>query len=152
MNTTLSPAPTSPAISNETLTRDFVAAVQGKLEPEQIAAGVRDLAAATTAYAANGSIVSMLFYMQVQVQVHNGKTFDGKAGGLAGAGGGALFGTVYTSDINKLYSDTTRFMFTATPVYVSVVFFDKHSKVLGNFQAGAVSTVTGTGGGSGHWS
>ena len=41
---------------------------------------------------------------------------------------------------------------TVTPVYTSVLFFDKSSRLLGHFQAGAVSTPTGgIGGGKGSW-
>ncbi|WP_422732797.1 VapA/VapB family virulence-associated protein [Marinobacter azerbaijanicus] len=32
-----------------------------------------------------------------------------------------------------------------------VLFFDSHSKLLGHFQSGAVSTVIGVGGGKGKW-
>ena len=113
---------------------------------------VKSLTASATAYPATGSLASLVFYVKVQVQVTNGKTFDGHEYGVSSPGGGALFGDVYTSDINALYSNTDSFMVVSTPAYVSVIFFDKHHTTLGNFQSGAVSTVSGTGGGKGSWS
>ena len=62
-----------------------------------------------------------------------------------------MIGDVYTNDLERLYSDTVSFEFQATPVYTSLLFFDKHSNLLGHFQAGSVSIVTGIGGGSGSW-
>ena len=55
-------------------------------------------------------------------------------------------------DLEKLYRDTVSFEFNATSVYTSLVFFDSNHNVLGHFQAGAVSTVNGVGGGKGEWS
>lgn len=142
----------APQISHETIANDFMKAAQGKLEQDKIDSVVTQLKAATTGYAANGSVASMIFYLKWQVTVSGGKTFDGNAGGLSSPGGGALIGTVYTDDINRLYQNTVSFQFTATPVYVSLLFFDGNSNLLGTFQAGAVSIVSGIGGGSGHWS
>jgi len=108
-------------------------------------------AAATTAYPATGSIASLILYTKCQCTIKGGKTFDGSTWGVAFPGGGALFGDVYTDDINKMYSKTSSFALAATPVYTSFIFMDDSGNALGSFQAGSVSTVTGTGGGSGHW-
>lgn len=107
-------------------------------------------------YGANGSLASLIFYVKVQCVVtgSNGKTFDGQAWGVSFPGGGALFGDVYlsgASSLDDLYSRTAGFTFTATPVYTAFYFFDSSDNLLGHFQAGSISTVTGTGGGSGGW-
>lgn len=135
-----------------TVANDFATHMDGKLDAEKLEAARQQLQAATASYAANGSIVSMIFYLQVQIAVSGGKTFNGKAGGVSTPGGGALFGTVYTDDIDRLYASTVSFEFQATSVYTSVLFFDSDSNLLGHFQAGAVSIVNGVGGGSGSWS
>lgn len=96
-------------------------------------------------------MASLIFYLKFQVNITNGKTFDGHAGGASSPGGGALFGHVYTDDLDRLYRDTVSFEFQATPVYLSILYFDSHSKLLGHFQSGAVSIVTGIGGGKGKW-
>jgi hypothetical protein len=57
---------------------------------------------------------------------------------------------VYTDDLQRLYRETTRFEFQGTPVYLSILFFNDNN-LLGHFQAGAISTVTGIGGGGGNW-
>jgi hypothetical protein len=105
-------------------------------------------------YPANGSIVSLVAYLRVQVSIKDGgKTFTGDLFGLSTPGGGALFGDVYTDDLDRLYSDTTRFLCETLPLYLSIQFFDKNGTLLGHFQSGAVSTVAGlSGGGSGNWS
>ncbi len=143
---------TTPTIDHAEIAAGFKASVEGKMPADQLQSATTAMQAAATGYAANGSIASLLFYMQVQVQIKGGKTFDGKAGGIGFPGGGALFGTVYTDNINALYANTKSFAFQATPVYFAVEFFDGNHNYLGTFQAGAVSIVTGTGGGSGHWS
>lgn len=141
-----------------------------KFDPRERATALRDLlegsgaaqiaaasearaveAVAATAYPATGSVASVVFWMKWQVQCQ-GKTFNGDSWGIAFPGGGALFGDVYTDNLNALFANTRSFAFTATPVYTAVYFFDGSSNLLGTFQAGSVSTVTGTGGGSGSWS
>lgn len=144
----------TPGTSTDVIAQDFTEAMRGKLDDETIASAVSGISAqaAQAGYAANGSVASLIFYLQFQVNVSGGKTFNGKAGGLSSPGGGALFGTVYTDNLDRLYSNTVSFEFQGTPVYLSILFFDSSSNLLGHFQAGAVSTVVGTGGGSGSWS
>jgi len=146
--------PTDTTVGHEIVGHDFRSAMHGKMPENDIDNVVASLAntAATTAYPANGSVASLIFYMKLQVSVKGGKTFNGHAGSLGTPGGGALFGDVYTNDINRLYRDTVSFEFQGTPVYLSILFFDGNSRLLGHFQSGAVSTVIGAGGGSGSWS
>jgi hypothetical protein len=144
---------TALTVSPEVLAHDFVNAVHGTLDQDKIDAAVDSiLTASTTSYAATGSVASLLFYLQFQVNIKAGKSFNGKAGGISTPGGGALFGDVYTDDIDRLYSSTTSFQFNATPVYLNINFFDGHSNFLGHLQSGGISTVLGVGGGSGNWS
>jgi len=132
---------------------DFRTAMHGKVADADLDQVVNDLMTTTASYPATGSVASFIFYLKFQVQVKNGgKTFNGNAGGLSSPGGGALIGDVYTDDINALYANTVSFEFQGTPVYLSMLFFDNKSKLLGHFQAGAVSTVLGFGGGKGSWS
>ncbi len=110
---------------------------------------------AAAAYPSHGAIVSLIFYVKAQCTINNEKTFTGNAWGVSFPGGGALFGDVYLGEaksLEQLYKDTSTFTFIATPVYTSFYFWDKDTKLLGHFQAGSVSTTTGTGGGSGNWS
>jgi hypothetical protein len=139
-------------VSKDKIANDFSDNWEGKLEQEKIDGAVQSIQAAQTSYPAHGAIVSMIFYLKFQVTVDGGKQFNGNAGGASTPGGGALFGDVYTDDIDALYKNTVSFQFTATPVYLSLLFFDGNSHLLGHFQCGAVSTVAGIGGGSGSWS
>lgn len=143
----------SRAVDRQELADGFVRHAHGRLEQDKVDAAVAALLAADTSYPANGSVASFVFYLQFQVTIKDGgKTFDGKAGGLTTPGGGALFGDVYTDDLNRLYAATQSFEFQATSVYTSLLFFDGSSNLLGHFQSGSVSTVNGVGGGAGGWS
>ncbi|HEY0603384.1 MAG TPA: VapA/VapB family virulence-associated protein [Herpetosiphonaceae bacterium] len=139
-------------VDTNIVAHDFLVAMHGKLEQEKIDAAVTALKATTAKYAATGSVASLIFYLKFQVSIKGGKTFNGNAGGASSPGGGALFGDVYTDDLDRLYRDTVSFEFNATPVYLSILFFDGNSNLLGHFQSGAVSTVLGIGGGKGEWS
>jgi hypothetical protein len=144
--------PTEIEVTPRAIANDFRDAMKGKLADEHVEAAVSALLSTTSRYPATGSVASLIFYLKFQVNITGGKSFNGNAGGASTPGGGALFGDVYTDDLARLYSDTVSFEFQGTPVYLSLLFFDKNSKLLGHFQAGAVSTVTGIGGGSGKWS
>jgi hypothetical protein len=137
----------------EQIASDFHDAWAGTLDDDRLMEAVSAITnEAVTAYPAHGEVVSLIFYLKFRVNVDNGKEFDGNAGGASSPGGGALIGAVYTDDIDGLYADTVSFEFQATPVYLSIVFFDEDSHALGTFQCGAISTVAGVGGGSGSWS
>ncbi|MCK8495194.1 VapA/VapB family virulence-associated protein [Spirosoma sp. RP8] len=140
------------AVDKQTLANDLRTQLQGILEPALVDSAVNQLLTTTNRYPATGSVASMIFYLKFRVDVTNGKSFEGNAGGVSSPGGGALFGDVYTDDIDRLYRDTVSFQFNATPVYTNLNFFDSHSNFLGSFQSGSVSTVLGTGGGKGSWS
>lgn len=142
------------ALNKDIIAHDLKTALHGKLEPAKLDAAVTQLTATNTAYSANGSVASMVFYLQFQVQMSiNGVmyTFNGKGGGLSSPGGGALFGDVYTDNVQALIDNTVSFEFNCAFAYTSILFFDKNSNLLGSFQSGSVSTVAGVGGGSGEW-
>lgn len=139
-------------VSKDIIAHDFVTAFHGKMAQDLIEDAVKSLKATEGRYPATGSVASLIFYLKFQVNITNGKSFNGHAGGASFPGGGALIGDVYTDNLERLYSDTVSFEFQATPVYTSLLFFDKNSNLLGHFQAGSVSIVTGIGGGTGSWS
>lgn len=147
-------------MSNTRLADDFKQFFTGQLSEEVINKSLEQISEtklkAATSVSAKGSLASLVFYVKAQCSINGGKTFDGSAWGVSFPGGGALFGDVYLSDaassLDDLYKRTTSFTFTATPVYTAFYFWDSKNTLLGHFQAGSVSTVTGTGGGSGSWS
>ncbi|MCB9529829.1 MAG: VapA/VapB family virulence-associated protein [bacterium] len=141
----------SPAVDRAALISGFRERLTGRLPQDKIDAASAKLEAATTSYSANGSIASAIFYLKVQVKISGGETFNGNAGGVATPGGGALFGDVYTDDINALYANTKSFELNAAAAYTSVLFFDGSSNLLGHFESGSVSTVIGVFGGKGSW-
>ena len=145
-------APSKTQVNKQLVAQDFAANAKGKLPQAQIDSISKSLLADTASYPATGSVASLIFYLKFQVNVTGGESFNGSGGGLSTPGGGALFGDVYTDDLNALYANTVSFQFTVTAVYCSILFFDGSSNLLGTFQAGSASTVLGTGGGKGHWS
>jgi hypothetical protein len=126
--------------------------MRGKLDDEKLGAAVEMLQAATTKYPAQGAIISAVFFVQVTFDITDGKRFQGNGGGAFTPGGGALWGDVYTDDIDRLYREAKSFSVIATNAYVNVMIYDSSSNLLGHLEAGAVSTVTGFGGGTGGWS
>jgi hypothetical protein len=144
--------PISSPVDKKHIAQEFATRAKGKLEAAKVDAITKTMLATTTSYPANGAVASMIFYLKFGVTIKGGESFNGNAGGLSTPGGGALFGDVYTDDLAALYANTVSFEFQATPVYLSILFFDGNSNLLGHFQSGAVSIVTGIGGGSGHWS
>jgi hypothetical protein len=152
-----------PGSSSNQLAVDFKEHFTGKLSEDVVRRTVESLEKVTeaqlkaaTAHGAHGSLASLIFYVKGQCSIYGGKTFNGSAWGVSFPGGGALFGDVYLTaaapTLDQLYSKTSSWTFTATPVYTAFYFFDSKEVLLGHFQAGSVSTVTGTGGGSGGWS
>lgn len=110
---------------------------------------------ASSVHGAHGSLASLALYVKAQCVINGGKTFNGSAWGVSFPGGGALFGDVYLASgvsLSQLYSNTGSFKYYATPVYTAFYFYDSKDSLLGHFQAGSVSTVTGGGGGAGGWS
>jgi hypothetical protein len=108
--------------------------------------------AATPKRAGTGTVISRIFYLQFQIVLEGGKTFNGKVGDIASPAGGSLVGDLYTNDLDRLYRDTVNFEFQSTSVYTSLVFFDGKGILLGHFQAGPLSSIAGMGTGSGSWS
>jgi len=109
-------------------------------------------------YAAEGDIMGCIAVIgEVYVHIKKSKpgySFYGLAGGLVGlplCPPANLIGKVYTDDLVTLCNSTRRFQLTTTPVWVSVVFLDKNSKVLGNFQAATIGFLAGVSGGKGKW-
>ncbi|KAA9333501.1 VapA/VapB family virulence-associated protein [Hymenobacter busanensis] len=141
----------SSSINKEQVAEDFRAAMEGVLEPEDLNAAVHTILTTTKHYPAKGNVVSLAFYMQFQVYIDGGKTFNGKGGALSSPGAGALYGAVYTSDLDRLYRDTTSIQFNVAEEYTNINFFDRFSNLLGSFHSGSVSTVNGIGGGTGSW-
>jgi hypothetical protein len=138
-------------ITPEMLARGLKQELAGVLEAK-VDAMAESVAAMTTRHAATGAVVSLAFYLEIEVKVKQGKTFNGKAGGITTPGAAFTVGTVYTDDLDRLYRSTRKFMFTSTSAYFAVYFFDSDDRPLGTYQAFAISLVTGPGGGSGRWS
>ncbi|MDC9606880.1 VapA/VapB family virulence-associated protein [Xenorhabdus griffiniae] len=133
---------------------DFKRDAKGKLEPDIIGEAVKKIASPKSEkYYATGDAQSFIFFIMFSLETDiDKKSFSGKAGGLTSAGFAWMEGYIYTDDLGKLYSDTVSFEFNSTFAYLSLLFFDSHSHLLGHFQSAAISTISGIGGGSGSWS
>ncbi|PQV49757.1 VapA/VapB family virulence-associated protein [Paraburkholderia sp. BL21I4N1] len=140
--------------------RIFAESMQSVLSSDEIANVSAELQAHQDAkqYPTKATIISAIFYLRFNIETTTDrhynkvlKSFTGNAGGISSPGGGTMFGTIFTKDIEQLYAETKSFQFNASPVMLNVNFFGNGSKFLGNFMSGGVSTVGGTGGGSGRW-
>src|SRR3712207_2548870 len=101
----------SEQVDLKTRSEGLTAILGEMVEPDRLAEIQRQVAdAAATSYSANGSVWSAVIYMGWQVDC-NGYQFNGRSWGIAFPGGGALFGTVYTDDFNRLVTTTHSFAF-----------------------------------------
>jgi methylthioribose-1-phosphate isomerase len=139
-------------VSREELAQSFRSHMEGKLTDDKLDAAVKAILAPqyqeenATAY--YGSAV---LYAKVEVWVDCAQLFTGQAGGLATPGSGYSWGVVYTPDCAALAANTVSFAFVSAISYFSVYFFDGNSNSLGFFQGGGISSIIGTGGGTGGW-
>jgi hypothetical protein len=139
-------------VDNKSIALDFSNAVSGKVPQSKIDQTIAMLSDDLTAYYADCLIDSYLFYASLKVTVSGGKILDGDAGGIFTPGVSRAYGTIYTSDIDALYANTTNFYVASAAAYFTLVFFDSDHNSLGSFQAGSIGSVFGTGGGTGTWS
>lgn len=146
-------------VTRETIAHDFGVRMSGILAPDVIQSAKNNIITTPKACHANGSAMSMIFYLQFTVQIsdsnekkYNRYQFKGNGGGVSTPGGGALMGDIYTDNLEFLINNTKSFEFNCALAYTSIVFFDNKSRCLGSFQSGSVSTVAGIGGGKGKWS
>lgn len=148
-----SPLSSTNSVSKKLIANDFATSLHGKMDQDKIDAAVNFILKTSTAYHATGSVICGIFYLKFQISITGGKTFNGDAGGACfPPGAGAILGDVYTDDRERLYRDTVSFEFNAAAVYLNVNFFDRNSNLLGHLQSGAVSLISGVGGGTGRWS
>ncbi len=159
---------TRPALSAQALEaviEEHVSALKraqkGKLSDAQIKQHAKTIAeafkasaqqlATQSSYSASGSISVVAAYNHIYITCGS-KVCQGDGGGVFSVGSGYYWGHIYTSDLNKLFSDTVSYQLTLTAVYASVVFFDSHSNNLGSFQGGGFCLGAGVGGGVTKWS
>ena len=139
---------------NEQIAQDFYDNFKGQLGEEELSHAVEVIKCTENKYHTTGSLMCAAFYFRVTVERSDTvkKQFIGNGGGLGCPGAAALIGDVYTNDLEKLYRDTCSFELNIAAAYTSVLFFDNKSRLLGHYQAGAVTTVIGgLGGGTGKW-
>lgn len=142
----------TPDVNREIIIHDFVNAMHGKLEQGKIEATAAKLRTQDSqSYPATGNIISLVFYLKLQVDTERA-VFNGSGGGLNYPGAGALLGTLFTDDQDKLYRETVSFNYVSYTAYFGMTFFDKDHNNIGHFLSGAVTTVVvGVGGGEGSW-
>jgi hypothetical protein len=139
-----------PALDEDTVAQALRDHLQGKLEDDKLDAAVSSLAAQTESYRTSGNVISGIVYLRFTLDL-SAKRFIGDAGGLSTPGGGALIGAIYTDDLDRLFNNTRSFSFVGTVGYLVMYFYDSNHALLGTGQFGAVSIVSGAGGGTGRW-
>ena len=138
------------------LADDFEKGFSGSLPEEQlngVVASLRQVTGAQVEAASTYPATASISALRVQCTITGGETFNSSHGGIPGPGD--LTGYVSlagATSLDDLYSRTTGYLFTLTAVYAAIYFLDANGSLLAFFQAGAVSVVPGTGGGSGKWS
>jgi Rhodococcus equi virulence-associated protein len=139
MSTARKPVP----IDRTLIAQGFAANAKGKMQQTQIDSIVESLLSDAASYPATGS-----FNPTLRLTITGGETFTASA---VPFGTGQFSGDVLTDNLDALYANTVSFLLQATPVYISLQFFDGNQNLLGHFLGGAVSVAVGVGGGSGSW-
>jgi virulence-associated protein len=139
MSTARKPVP----IDRNLIAQGFAANAKGKMQQTQIDSNVESLLSDAASYPATGSFTPTL-----RLTITGGETFTATA---VAFGTGQFSGDVLTDNLDALYASTVSFLLQATPVYISLQFFDSNQNLLGYFAGGTVSVVSGIGGGSGSW-
>ncbi|MBL0888742.1 VapA/VapB family virulence-associated protein [Myceligenerans indicum] len=142
------------------IAEQFSARMAGRLDQQKIDTAVRAIRTTTTAYPASGSVASLIQYLTVEVQIQNGKEFNGVGGpGATSPFGAAMYGYVHTEDLSRLYAKTEMYEILVTSMYASIMFFDGDANFLGYFGSGALTIESGSAegavgvyGGKGSWS
>ncbi|WP_426577058.1 VapA/VapB family virulence-associated protein [Xenorhabdus stockiae] len=126
--------------------------MEGKLEPSLIDDAVKKMLSWKHSYAAIGVIESVVFYIRFDLSIIiDRKHFGGNSGGLATPGIGSTAGLVMTDDLETLYSDTVSFYFESNDINLNLQFLNSNNQLIGIYTGGAVSIVSGFGGGTGSW-
>lgn len=139
---------------NEQIAQDFYDNFKEKLGAEELGQAVEAIKCTANKYHTIGSLICAAVYFRITVGPSDAvkKQFTGNGGGAGWPGTAALIGDLYTDDLEKLYRDTCSFELNIAATYTSVLFFDNKSRLLGHYQAGAVTTsFGGLGGGKGKW-
>lgn len=132
---------------------DFREAFDGKLPQAVLDTALAHLASRPLIAASNTDAVLTiggLVGTQVECAVTGGPTFRGRGWALPFIGQSR--GSIYSNDLERLYSQSTSFTIVTTPVYVSMIFLDDAGNALGSFQGGTIATSAGSFGGTGSWS
>jgi len=123
----------------------------GMLVPEKLAGVIESITLTETSYFANTVIEGFVFAFQVKTSIDSTKQFRGNGMGLGTAGAGTTWGTVYTDNLTKLYTATSRFELRSAPGYCGVLYYDANLNLLGYFSGGGLTLITGIFAGEGFW-
>ncbi|WP_446471036.1 VapA/VapB family virulence-associated protein [Xenorhabdus stockiae] len=133
---------------------EFRKQAEGKWEPELIDKTVKEMTSLEIqGCAALLTVKSFIIRQHFKVALVDYKeVFDGDSWGLSSASIGSSAGIVFTSNLDKLFSDTTNFWFFGAGDYLTMSFYSEDGSFLGTFQGAALSMIVGGGYGSGNWS
>jgi hypothetical protein len=137
--------------SKQIVASDFRESVRGKLTDVTIDGVVRALHAATVTYPVTITFEDLVLYATIRVTVQGGRRFDGNFGVIdPNTPVGGLPGTLYTDNLDRLYSSTRSFQILTTPVYLAVLFFDGSHDLLAHVMSAGAAPI-GVGAGAGEW-
>ncbi|PHM70257.1 VapA/VapB family virulence-associated protein [Xenorhabdus sp. KJ12.1] len=133
---------------------EFKKQAEGKWEPELIDKTVKEMTSLEIeGYAAFVAVDSSIIRQHFKVGlIDYTEVFNGSSWGFASLGVGSSAGVILTSNLDKLFSDTTNFWFFGATDYLTLSFYSADGSFLGTFQGAALSMVAGGGYGSGSWS
>jgi hypothetical protein len=140
-------------MKTDDVVQEFTSLLQGRVDPQRIADGVRLIESAAVSYPAVGRVRGATFYIELQLDLTSGasQAFQGIGGALWAVDQAEISGNVYTNDPSALFDQTDGFYLLKdnTVIY----FFDKSVKLLGRFSGTSNGKLQfqGPAAGSGRW-
>ncbi len=123
----------------EDLTSFVAETFKGKMTPGKLSA-VLDALKATSpeqTVPASAAVGGAFFWCKFTCECQK-RNFDHSAWGAGTLGGGFVWGSIYTDNLAKCFSDTTSFSLTVAAVGVLATFHAADSTLLGTFVSGGV--------------
>jgi hypothetical protein len=140
-------------MKTDDVVQGFTSVMQGRVDPQRIADGIRLIESAAVNYPAVGRVRGATFYFELQLDLTSGasQAFKGIGGALWVLDEAEISGNVYTNDSSALFDETDSFLLMKDNSVI--YFFDKSVKLLGQFSGTSFSKLRfqGPAAGSGRW-
>lgn len=142
----------APTLDRTAVAQEVADALKGFVGDSQIQAMQTQLLSLPRAATGNVQFLSLIAWHEVTAMMDGmDSRFQGEAWGAGLPGGGVTSGAYLTLDLGGLIRNTKSWVYSASPVGVSLSFFDEGNNCVGVFAGGPVIGSVGVARGKGSW-